>query len=99
MARKPRQPARASHRAQRPTTTPGTRFRLPLSRRNVTARLLRPRRGERALTARREVPEIRLCGAWLERIGFPKGAEYLISIEREFRTIILQGSFGKPRRR
>jgi hypothetical protein len=99
MARKPRQPARASHRAQHPSTTPATRFRLPSSRRNVTARLLRPRAGERSRTARREVPEIRLSGAWLERIGFPKGAEYLISIEREFRTIILQGSFGKPRRR
>jgi hypothetical protein len=99
MARKPRQPARASHRAPRPSTTPATRLRLPSNRRNVTARLLRPRRGERTRTARREVPEIRLSGAWLERIGFPKGAEYLISIEREFRTIILQGSFGKPRRR
>src|SRR4051812_24860383 len=96
MARKPRQPARASHRAQCPSTTPATRIRLPSSRRNVTARLLRPRRGERTRTARREVPEIRLSGAWLERIGFPKGAEYLISIEREFRTIILQGSFEKP---
>ena len=50
---------------------------------------------ERARTARREVPEIRLSGAWLKRIGFPKGARYLISVEREFRTIILQGSFEK----
>ena len=100
MARKPRQPARASHRAQRPSTTPATRIRLPSSWRNVTARLLRPRAGDaRTRTARREVPEIRLSGAWLERIGFPKGAEYLISVEREFRTIILQGSFEKNRRR
>jgi hypothetical protein len=37
--------------------------------------------------------------AWLERIGFPKGARYLISVEREFRTIILQGSFEKARSR
>src|SRR4051812_8217245 len=65
--------------------------------RNVAARLLRPRRGERSRTARREVPEIRLSGAWLERIGFPKGARYLISVEREFRTIILQGKFEKKR--
>ena len=100
MARKPRQPARASHRAQRSSTTPTTRIRLPSSWRNVTARLLRPRAGDaRTRTARREVPEIRLSGAWLERIGFPKGAEYLISVEREFRTIILQGSFEKTRRR
>jgi hypothetical protein len=94
MARKPRQPARASHRAQRPSTTSATRIRLPSSRRNVTSRLLRPRRGERSLV-RRKVPEIRLSGAWLERIGFPIGRNYLISVEREFRTIILQGSFDK----
>jgi hypothetical protein len=100
MARKPRQPARASHRAQRPSTTPATRIRLPSSSRTVTARLLRPRAGDaRSRTTRREVPEIRLSGAWLERIGFPKGARYLISVEREFRTIILQGSFEKERRR
>ena len=95
MARKPRQPARASHRAQRPSTTPATRIRVPSSWRFVTTRLLRPRKGERSRTARREVPEIRLSGAWLERIGFPIGREYLISVEREFRTIILQGSFEK----
>lgn len=101
MARKPRQPARASHRAQRPSTTPATRIRLPSSWRNVTARPLRPSADERTRTARREVPEIRLSGAWLERIGFPIGAEYLISADRKFRTIILQGSFEKspPRRR
>ena len=99
MARKPRQPARASHRAQRPSTTPATRIRLPSSWRNVTARRLRPRTGERTRTARREVPEIRLSGAWLERIGFPVGRRYLISVEKEFRTLILQGSFDDDRRR
>ena len=99
MARKPRQPAPASHRAQRPSTTPATRIRLPSTWRFVTTRLLRPRKGERSRTARREVPEIRLSGAWLERIGFPIGAEYLISVEKEFRTIILQGSFDKSGRR
>ena len=98
MARKPRKSARASHRAQRPQATPATRIRLPSSWRNVTARLLRPRAGERSHTARREVPEIRLSGAWLERVGFPKGAEYLISGEREFRSIILQVSFEKRRK-
>jgi hypothetical protein len=100
MARKPRQSARASQRAQHPPTTPATRIRLPASTRHVTARLLRPRAGDaRSRTARREVPEIRLSGAWLERIGFPKGARYLISVEREFRTIILQGSFEKSGRK
>ncbi|HEX5123109.1 MAG TPA: hypothetical protein VFV97_07665 [Rhodanobacteraceae bacterium] len=78
---------------------PATRIRLPSSWRNVTARQLRPRADERTRIARREVPEIRLSGAWLERIGFPIGAEYLISVEREFRTIILQGSFEKRDRK
>ena len=99
MARKPRQPARASHRAPRLDATSASRLRLPSSSRRVTARLLRPRAGDsRTRPARREVPEIRLSGAWLERIGFPKGARYLISVEREFRTIILQGSFYKKGR-
>jgi hypothetical protein len=99
MARKARQPARASHRAQRPSTTSSTRIRLPSSWRNVTARQLRPRTGERTRTVQRKVPEIRLSGAWLERIGFAIGAEYLISADRKFRTIILQGSFEKTRLR
>ena len=86
---------RIASRATSIDTTPATRIRLPSSWRNVTARLLRPRAGERSRTARREVPEIRLSGAWLERIGFPKGAEYLVSVEREFRTIILQASFDQ----
>jgi uncharacterized protein with HEPN domain len=94
-----RKPARASHRAQRPSTPSAMRIRLPASWRNVTARLLRPRAGERSRTAKRKVPEIRLSGAWLERMGFPIGAEYLVSVEREFRTIILQGSFEKRTRR
>jgi hypothetical protein len=58
-----------------------------------------PARRRALAPARREVPEIRLSGAWLERIGFPKGARYLISVEREVRTIILQGSFDKARKR
>jgi hypothetical protein len=99
MARKPRKPVRASHRAQRPNATSASRIRLPSSWRNVTARLLRPRASDARSRTRREVPEIRLSGAWLERIGFPIGAEYLISVEREFRTIILQGSFDKKSRR
>ena len=97
MSRKPAKPARASARAQRSSASPTSSIRPPRMTRVVAARALRPRAG--GTRTRREVPEIRLSGAWLERIGFPKGAEYLISIEREFRTIILQGSFGKPRRR
>lgn len=101
MARQPRKPAPTSHRAQHSNATSASRIRLPSSTRHVTARLLRPRAGDaRSRAARREVPEIRLSGAWLERIGFPKGARYIISVERKFRTIILQGSFEKgPRQR
>ena len=71
---------------------------MPTDRRNVTARLLRPRASDTRSRTRRKVPEIRLSGDWLERIGFPIGREYLISVEREFRTIILQGSFYKKGR-
>ena len=92
MARKRSKPSRASHRANRPATQPASRIRMPSSSRIVTARVLRPRKGERTRTPRREVPEIRLSGAWLERVGFPKGADYVISVEKAFRTIILQGS-------
>jgi hypothetical protein len=99
MARQPRKPAPTSHRTQPSDATSASRVRLPSSTRHVTARLLRPRAGDARSRTRREVPEIRLSGAWLERIGFPKGARYLISVEREFRTIILQGSFEKGSRR
>jgi hypothetical protein len=100
MARKRSKPSRASHRANRPPTQPASRIRMPLSSRVVTARVLRPRKGDAPTrTPRREVPEIRLSGAWLERVGFPKGADYVISVEKAFRTIILQGSFEKARRR
>jgi hypothetical protein len=100
MSRKPAKPARASQqRAQRVPTSPASPIRLPRSTRTVTARALRPRAGDARTRTRREVPEIRLSGAWLERIGFAKGAEYLISVEREFRTIILQGAFRKSRSR
>ena len=98
MARPTRKPAPTSHRAQHSNATSASRIRLPSSTRHVTARLLRPRAGDRSRTTRREVPEIRLSGAWLARVGFPKGAEYLISADREFRTIILQASFDKERR-
>lgn len=99
MARKLAKPARTSQRAQRPPTPSATRLRLPSSGRTVTARLLRPRASDPHPRPRREVPEIRLSGAWLERIGFPKGARYLISVEKAFRTIILQGEFEKTRSR
>jgi hypothetical protein len=66
----------------------------------VTARLLRARSGDRRDGVRREVPEIRLSGAWLERIGFPKGRRYLISVDRQIETIYLQAeAVRNPRKR
>jgi hypothetical protein len=73
---------------------------MPSASRVVTARVLRPCKGDtRTRTPRCEVPEIRLSGAWLQRVGFPKGAEYLISVEKAFRTIILQVWFEKGAQR
>ena len=50
-------------------------------------------------TPRREVPEIRLSGAWLERIGFPKGRRYLISVDAPIETIYLQAEPAKATRK
>ena len=104
MARKPlsrtRAPARAKHPPiAKPATT---RLHLPRSWRVVTSRKLRASDADLARgRARREVPEIRLSGAWLERVGFPKGRRYLISADRAMETIYLSADNGeeKPRRR
>ena len=85
----------ASQRAQRPPTPSAMRLRLPSSGRTVTARLLRPRASDPHPRPRREVPEIRLSGAWLARVGFPNGRRYLISADRAFETIYLQADASK----
>ncbi len=72
------------------------RIRLPQSWRKVTARKLGNVPSNRAQPARREVPEIRLSGAWLERIGFVKGRRYLISVDREIETIYLSAEILEP---
>jgi hypothetical protein len=80
--------------------SPDVRLHLPRTWRFVTARLLRARSGDRREATRREVPEIRLSGAWLERIGFPKGRRYLISVDRQIETIYLQAEAVRaPRKR
>jgi hypothetical protein len=77
-----------------------TQLHLPQSRRTITSRKLRNTPSERAQRApRREVPEIRLSGAWLDRIGFVKGRRYLISVDREIDTIYLSAEYAKPVRR
>lgn len=47
------------------------------------------------------MPEIRLSGEWLARVGFPKGRRYLISADRDIETIYLQAdvSDAKVRKR
>ena len=99
MPRKPLSRTRALARTKRPPIVAPvtTRLRLPRSWRNVTARKLRASEADHAQRgARREVPEIRLSGAWLERVGFPKGRRYLISADRAFETIYLQAEAKKP---
>jgi len=101
MSCKPVEPSRASTRAKRPPILPPPRIRMPSAWRVVTARVLYARApGKAARPTRRHVPEIRLSGAWLERVGFPKGTRFLIMAERSFRTLILQAvddDFGHRR--
>jgi hypothetical protein len=102
MARKPlsrkRAPARAKHPPiAKPVTT---RLHLPRSWRVVTSRNLSANDADLARQrARREVPEIRLSGEWLARIGFPKGRRYLISADRDIETIYLSADLSKPKSR
>jgi len=97
MARKPSKPSRTSGRNNLPHTEDTTPLvRLGQSSRTVTSRALPPRQSDDTST-RREVPEIRLSGVWLERVGFPKGTHYLISINKAFREIILQAMDAAPK--
>jgi hypothetical protein len=101
MTRKPvsRAKPRTAARAKR-DAAPDVRLHLPRTWRLVTARLLRARSDDRRGAPRREVPEIRLSGAWLARIGFPKGRRYLISVDRQVETIYLQAEAVRtPRKR
>ena len=91
-----RPPARTE--LQRASTL--TQLHLPKSRRTITSRKLRNTPSECVQRApRREVPEIRLSGAWLDRIGFVKGRRYLISVDREIETIYLSAEIREPARR
>jgi hypothetical protein len=99
MARKPVSRARVPARAKRPPIELSKHVRLPRSWRVVTARKLRASETEQQhRSPRREVPEIRLSGAWLERIGFPKGRRYLISVDKPIETIYLQAEPIEPKK-
>lgn len=102
MARKPLSRTRAPERAKHPSIAEPatTRLHLPRSWRVVTSRKLRASDADLARgRARREVPEIRLSGAWLERIGFPKGRRYLISADRSLKEIYLQADEAETKTR
>ena len=102
MARNPRKSSRgtSSSKTFSAIALPTTRHRVPSNWRVVTARLLAASEAdEDAGTPRREVPEIRLSGLWLERVGFPKGTRYLLSADRSFATIYLQADIPKRARR
>lgn len=102
MARKPRKSSRGTSSNETPLSSdaPTTRHRFPSNWRTVTSRLLpESEADERAGTPRREVPEIRLSGLWLQRVGFPKGTRYLMSVDRSMATIYLQADIPKRARR
>jgi hypothetical protein len=89
--------SRASACTERHRAKTKTELHLPQSRRTITSRKLRNTPSEHAQRApRREVPEIRLSGAWLDRIGFVKGRRYLISVDREIETIYLSAEIPWP---
>jgi hypothetical protein len=60
-----------------PATGLPWRFRAPCETRVVSCS--RQRTGHRI--AKRDVPQIRLKGAWLERIGFVRGARFLVLVD------------------
>lgn len=72
---------------------------LPRSWRTITARPLRARGRDSRDAPVREVPEIRLSGAWLARIGFVARLRYLISVDRGIESIYLQADAVRTRKR
>jgi hypothetical protein len=61
----------------RKTASSSTRFRAPRETRVVSSTPSKSSASPRR-RSRKRVPQIRLSGAWLERIGFAPGVEYLV---------------------
>jgi hypothetical protein len=82
MARNPRKPAKTSRKPNgiNPATGLPWRFRAPREMRVVSALKVRSKkRNESAKRPKpRTVPQIRLSGAWLERVGFARGTRFLV---------------------
>lgn len=79
MARKTRKQTRGSASANLPTPIFPPRFRAPRELRTVSTttagdrNLGQPRRRDQRL-----LPQIRLSGAWLERVGFARGRRFIV---------------------
>jgi hypothetical protein len=79
MSRKPRKPARVSSVSKLPPDIFPPRFRAPREMRAVSAiRVRRQFSGASNREGQCIVPQIRLSGAWLARIGFKRGARFLV---------------------
>jgi hypothetical protein len=79
MSRKPRKSPRESNVAKSACQEIPARFRAPREMRVVSATVVTGREASKVLPPKRNVvPQIRLSGAWLERIGFTRGTRFLV---------------------
>jgi hypothetical protein len=79
MSRKHRKPPRESNASKLPPDIFPPRFRAPREMRVVSATTIALTDSSKSKrTERRVVPQIRLSGAWLERVGFKRGTRFLI---------------------
>lgn len=72
MARKPRKPTRKSNSDKSSKIVFPPRYRAPREERVVSTQAVRVK------GKRKKVPQIRLTGAWLKRLGFDRGAPFLV---------------------
>jgi hypothetical protein len=79
MARKPRKPSRELAPANRPQPLFPPRFRAPRELRVVSTQSVRTRVPGKSGQAKRQlVPQIRLSGMWLERVGFMRSKRFVV---------------------
>jgi hypothetical protein len=72
---RPSHPTQRRPRGINPATGLPWRFRVPREMRVVSASRVRTTRGA---SRERIVPQIRLRGAWLAKLGFKRGATFLV---------------------
>lgn len=79
MSLKPRKSSRRLKLSELPPDIFPPRFRAPREMRVVSATTVRMQSsGEVNRDDQRTVPQIRLSGAWLARVGFTRGARFLV---------------------